>query len=226
MKRGNMDKFVETIQGHFQGRLISMGLHNIGVTSFLKKNGIFIVLNDVNAEDLHNVKRAYLKYKKKYSTPIVASRAFFEDAADVFCMETLELKEYAEVLYGENIFSRLNVSNDALRTQIEYELRSKLLSLRGAFIDLSLQKKIIDDLVYRSMYNMLLILRNLLRLKGTIINDNTLLDVFEEKFDIKLDAFRYLRDSGDLKFDKLFPMFKKYLDEVKKLVEISDKILS
>lgn len=221
-----MDKFVEIIKGHFQKRLISMGLHNIGVTSFLNKNGIFIVLDSVNAEDLHNIKRAYLRYKKKYSTPIVASRAFFENAADVFCMEILELKENAKILYGENIFSNINVSDSALRVQIEYELRSKLLSLRGAFIDLSLQKKIIDDLTYRSMYNMLLILRNLLRLKGTIINDNTLVDVFEEKFDIKLDAFKYLRDATSLKFEKLLPMFKKYLDEVKELVEISDKILT
>ncbi len=221
-----MDRFVEIIKGHFQDRLISMGLHNIGVTSFLNKNGIFIVLDNVNAEDLHNVKRAYLRYKKKYSTPIVASRSFFEDAADVFCMEMMELKENSEILYGENIFSNINVSERALRVQIEYELRSKLLSLRGAFIDLPLQKKIIDDLTYRSMYNMLLILRNLLRLKGTVVNDNTLIDVFEEKFNIKLDAFKYLSDAGDLKFEKLFPMFKKYLDEVKKLVEISDKVLS
>lgn len=221
-----MDKLVEIFKEHFGERLVSIGLHNIGVTSFLNKNGIFIVLDKVEPEDLLNIKSVYSKHKKQYSTPIVVNKNFFKDSVDVFCIEMLELKENAEILYGEDVFKDLEVKDEHLRRQLEYELRSKLLSLKGAFVDLPLDKKVIDNMTYRSMYNFLLILRNLLRLKGKLINDERLVEVFEETFNVKLSAFKALRDAEKLGFDKLLELFKQYLKEVEHLVEISDKILS
>ncbi len=221
-----MNEFIEKLKEIFGNRLISVGLHNIGVTSFLQKNGIFIILDKNEPDDLLAIKRIYMKYRKKYSTPIVATESFFREAVDVFCMEILELKENADILYGKNIFEELEVKLENLRKQIEFELRSKLLVLKGAFIDLPLDRKVIDNIAYRSMYNFLLILRNLLRLKGKLINDATLIEVFEETFSVKLEAFKTLRDSSKLPFDKLLDIFKKYLKEVETLVEISDKILS
>ncbi len=221
-----MESFVERLKDEFKERLISVGLHNIGVTSFIQKNGIFIVLDKNEPEDLILIKKIYTKYRKKYSTPLIGSESFFKDAADVFCMEILELKENAEILYGRNIFLELDVKPENLRKQIEYELRSKLVILKGAFVDLPLDRKVVDNITYRSMYNFLLILRNLLRLKGKIINDPSLIEVFEETFGVELEAFKVLRDSGKLPFEKLLEVFKKYLREVERLVEISDKILS
>ncbi len=221
-----MDRFVEILKAHFEDRLISVGLHNVGITSFLENNGIFIVLDKVDADDLLNIKRVYIKYKKKYSTPIVVNKDFFKKAADVFCMEILELKENAKIVYGQNPFESLEVKDDDLRRQIEYELRSKLIVLKGAFVDLPLDRKVIDNITYRSMYNFLLILRNLLRLKGNLVNDSTLIEEFEKTFSLKLEAFKILRDSPKMSFDKLLDIFKRYLKEVENIVEISDKILS
>ncbi len=221
-----MDRFVEILKAHFEDRLISVGLHNVGITSFLENNGIFIVLDKVDADDLLNIKRVYIKYKKKYSTPIVVNKDFFKKAADVFCMEILELKENAKIVYGQNPFESLEVKDDDLRRQIEYELRSKLIVLKGAFVDLPLDRKVVDNITYRSMYNFLLILRNLLRLKGNLVNDSTLIEEFEKTFSLKLEAFKILRDSPKMSFDKLLDIFKRYLKEVENIVEISDKILS
>ena len=220
-----MEAFVERLKDEFKERLISVGLHNIGVTSFIQKNGIFIVLDRNEPDDLMLIKKIYTKFRKKYSTPLIGSEQFFRDAADVFCMEMLELKENAEILYGKNIFSELEVKPENLRKQIEYELRSKLVVLKGAFVDLPLDRKVVDNIAYRSMYNFLLILRNLLRLKGKLVNDPSLIEVFEETFGIELEAFKVLRDSGKLPFEKLLEVFKRYLREVEELVEISDKIL-
>ncbi len=220
-----MEAFVERLKDEFKERLISVGLHNIGVTSFIQKNGIFIVLDRNEPDDLMLIKKIYTKFRKKYSTPLIGSEQFFRDAADVFCMEILELKENAEILYGKNIFSELEVKPENLRKQIEYELRSKLVVLKGAFVDLPLDRKVVDNIAYRSMYNFLLILRNLLRLKGKLVNDPSLIEVFEETFGVELEAFKVLRDSGKLPFEKLLEVFKRYLREVEELVEISDKIL-
>ncbi|WP_025209800.1 hypothetical protein [Hippea sp. KM1] len=220
-----MDEFVKMLKEAFGDRLISVGRHNIGVTSFLNKNGVFVVLDRVSADDLFKVKRIYVKFKKRFSTPLVVDREFFDRSSDVFCMEMLELKENGEVVYGEDLIKDIEVDDENLRRQIEYELRSKLLILKGAFIDLPLDRKVIDDIAYRSMYNFLLILRNLLRLKGKLINDATLIEVFEEEFGIKLDAFKTLRDTPKMPFEKLLEVFKGYLEEVDGLVKIADKIL-
>ncbi len=221
-----MGKFVEVLKEHFKEKLISVGLHNIGVTSFLDNNGIFIILDRVEPDDLLDIKKVYSRYKKQYSTPIVVNKDFFKNAADVFCIEILELKENAKILYGENMFSELEVDDNNLRKQIEYELRSKLLILKGAFVDLPLDRKVVDNIAYRSMYNFLLILRNLLRLRGKLINDETLVEEFEKEFGIKLESFKILMNSEKMSFDKLLPVFKQYLKEVENLVEISDKILA
>jgi len=219
-------EFVDALKGVFNERLISVGLHNIGVTSFLQNNGVFVVLDKVDPDDLIKVKKIYTKFKKRLSTPIVVNHNFFENASDVFCMEILELKENAKILYGENPFENLIVKDNDLRKQIEYELRSKLLILKGAFIDLPLERKVIENIAYRSMYNFLLILRNILRLKGKLINDATLVEVFEKEFNFPLDAFKTLRDTPKMPLDKLIEVFKEYLREVEGLVEISDKLLS
>ncbi len=221
-----MNSFVEKLKNRLGDRLISVGLHNLGVTSFLKKNGVFIVLDKVDPDDLMEIKRIYSPLKKQYSTPIVVNRRFFKRAADVFCMEILELKENAEILYGENPFENLEVKDEDLRRQIEYELRSKLLTLKGAFVDLPLDRKVVDSIAYRSMYNFLLILRNMLRLKGKLINDATLIEEFESFFGVSLEAFRTLRDTPKMGFDKLLNVFKEYLREIEELVEISDRLLS
>ncbi|WP_035588350.1 hypothetical protein [Hippea jasoniae] len=221
-----MNEFVEQLKNEFKERLISVGLHNVGVTSFINKNGVFIVLDRVEPEDLLAIKRIYKKFKKTYSTPLVVNERFFKDAADVFCMEMLEFKENGEILYGKNVLEDIDVNDENLRRQIEFELRSKLLNLKGAFIDLPLERRIVDNIAYRSMYNFLLILRNLLRLKGKLINDATLIEVFEETFGVSLEAFKILRDSEKLPFERLLEVFKGYLREVEQLVEISDKILS
>ncbi len=221
-----MNEFVERLKDEFKERLISVGLHNVGVTSFINKNGVFIVLDRVEPEDLLAIKRIYKKFKKTYSTPLVVNEHFFEDAADVFCMEMLEFKENGEILYGRNVLEDIDVNDENLRRQIEFELRSKLLNLKGAFIDLPLERRIVDNIAYRSMYNFLLILRNFLRLKGKLINDATLIEVFEETFGVSLEAFKILRDSEKLPFERLLEVFKGYLREVEQLVEISDKILS
>ncbi|AEA33733.1 hypothetical protein [Hippea maritima] len=220
-----MNEFIEKLKETFGDRLISVGRHNIGVTSFLNKNGVFVVLDKVSADDLFKIKSIYTKYKKQFSTPLVVDKEFFRRSADVFCMEMLELKENGEVVYGENLISNIEVEDEDLRRQIEYELRSKLLILKGAFIDLPLDRKVVDDIAYRSMYNFLLILRNLLRLRGKLINDATLIEEFEKEFNIKLDAFKALRDTPKIPFDKLLKIFKKYIEEVDGLVKIADKVL-
>ncbi len=213
------NEFVEKIKNEFGDRLISVGLHNVGVTSFIEKNGLFVILDDVETEDVFAVKRVYTKYKKVFTTPLVVDKHFFERSKDTFCMEILELKENAEILYGINPFDKIEISDDALKRQIKYELFSKSLALKGAFVDLPLERKVIDSITYRSLYNFLLIMRNMLRLKGKLINDETLIERFEEMFDVKLEAFKTLRDTPKMPFDKLLNTFKKYLKEVKTIEE-------
>ncbi|WP_022670269.1 hypothetical protein [Hippea alviniae] len=214
------DALVEKLKDEFGDRLISVGLHNVGVTSFIEKNGLFVVLDAVEPEDIFAVKRVYIKYKKNFTTPLVVDEHFFENSKDVFCMEILEMKENSEIIYGKNPFKNIEISDDDLKSQIKHELFSKFLALKGAFVDLPLERKVIDSITYRSLYNFLLIMRNMLRLKDKLINDETLIEKFEEMFDVKLEAFKTLRDSSKMPFDRLIEVFKKYLKEIETIEKV------
>ncbi len=217
--------FVRVLSEHFSQRLVSIGLHTLGVTSFLNKNGIFVVLDRVNIHDMLLVKEAYNKIKKNYTNPMVVRESFFKETSEIFCMELLELKENSHILHGINPFKGIEVSSESLRRQIIYEIHSKNMALKGAFVDLPIDKKVIEDVAYRSLYSFLLIIRNIMRLRGKLINDASLIEEFEKEFNVALKGFKALRDSPSMGFDRLFKTFKIYLNEVEEIASNIDRFI-
>jgi len=67
-------------------------------------------------------------------TPLVLSRSTLENSADVFPIDFLDLKARRLLLVGEDVLAGLDVPLVHLRHQCEYELRSRLIGLRQAFL--------------------------------------------------------------------------------------------
>jgi hypothetical protein len=68
--------------------------------------------------------------KHRHSPPMLLSNEELQRSADVFAIEFLDMKAHHKVLYGIDPLSRINVSMDRHRAQVEYELREKLIVLR------------------------------------------------------------------------------------------------
>src|SRR5438477_12124150 len=68
--------------------------------------------------------------KKKHRPPQFMSLQELKDSADVFSIEFLDMKQRHRVVYGEDVLQTLDIPMGMHRSQLEYELREKLLLLR------------------------------------------------------------------------------------------------
>lgn len=68
--------------------------------------------------------------EQKHSAPLLLSSEELQRSADVFAIEFLDMKEHHKMLFGPDPLPQLHVPMDRHRTQVEYELREKLILLR------------------------------------------------------------------------------------------------
>src|SRR5689334_15219648 len=68
--------------------------------------------------------------QKEHPAPLLLTEDEVHDSADSFPIEFHDMKERRRVLYGLDLIADLHVDHRNYRTQVEHELRSKLLRLR------------------------------------------------------------------------------------------------
>jgi predicted nucleotidyltransferase len=89
--------------------------------------------------------------RKKFPAPLIFSRAELEQSTDVFAIEMLDIRQRHRILYGEDIFTAMNVPMDRHRVQLEYELRTKLLTLRQSYLQAASDRKRVRRLMLDSV---------------------------------------------------------------------------
>ncbi|MGB9755721.1 MAG: hypothetical protein ACPLXO_02450 [Desulfurella sp.] len=212
-------EIVESLKNLFEERLQSVCLHNLGISANMSKRGLLVVANDVSLDDTKSLKLKLRKFKKQYNTPLLFSSDFLEKNKNYFCMEILELKENAKILYGDNPVSNINIEKDALRNQIKREIASKILAVRSSFLELTLERKVVEDIAYRSLYNFYIITKYILYLTDKITQN--VFEDFENHFSIDLNNTKKLFFMEKRpKFDKLLPLFEGYMKELDNFLKI------
>ncbi|HEX13136.1 MAG: hypothetical protein C0173_00130 [Desulfurella sp.] len=211
---------VESLKNLFKERLQSVCLHNLGISASISKNGILVVLDRVLVDDIKLLKQHLKKFKKLYISPLLFEVDFLEQNKDYFCMEILELKENIKVLYGKNPVQNIDIESQALRNQIKREIASKMLAVRSSFLELTLERKTVEDIAYRSLYNFYLISKYILYLLNIKQSQNVFEDV-EKHFLINLENTKKLFFMPKRPtFDKLLPLFENYLKELENFLKI------
>jgi hypothetical protein len=212
-------EIVESLKGLFKDRLVCVCLHNLGITASISKNGLLVVVDNVFLDDIKRLKQELKKFKKLFCTPLVFEANFLANNKDYFCMEILELKENAKVLFGDNPATIINIDAQALKNQIKREIASKILAIRSSFLELTLERKTVEDIAYRSLYNFYLISKYLLYLKG--VETQNVFEDIEKQFSIDLYNTKKLFFMGKRPtFDKLLPLFEGYLKELDNFLKL------
>jgi hypothetical protein len=80
--------------------------------------------------------------RQKQRAPLVLTRDELERSADVFSIELLDMKQLHRVLFGDDVLSGLAIPMHLHRVQLEYELREKLILLRGRLLAAANQKQL------------------------------------------------------------------------------------
>jgi len=192
---------------------------------------LLIVFRQLQFGDLKKSLKIVSKgIEKKITAPLFLTRRHIETSADVFPIEFMELKENHILLYGEDIWGELEIDKRNIRLQCEEQIKGKLIRLRQAYLEVGLKKKGLEALIKESLYALLPIFRNMLRLKGKTppVGKKDILIGLCAEFDLDADIFlAILKDKKDdekIGSQEIEPAFERYLGEIHKLALAVDKL--
>ena len=128
---------------------------------------LLIALRRITPEDLRLAQAPVREWHRLgHPVPVYFTTEELRDAADVFPIEFHEMQRARVVLYGTDPFETLEIHDQNLRHQTEYELRSKLIQLRRLYIPASTSAEKLCDLMADSVTSFATLLAPALMLHG------------------------------------------------------------
>ena len=128
---------------------------------------LLIALNRITPEDLRLAQAPMREWQRLgHPLPVYFTVEELSDAADVFPIEFHQMANARMVLYGKDPFEFVELSDENLRHQTEYELRSKLIQLRRLYIPASTSNEKLADLMSESLSSFAALFRAVLLLHG------------------------------------------------------------
>jgi Nucleotidyltransferase domain. len=138
-KKQELNFFIEDLVRSHNENLVSVILYGSAATGDFQENvsdyDLLVVLRHVTPKDLRDAYVAAREWLEMgHRLPVYLTVSELKDAADVFPIEYHQMKKAHIVLFGEDILGEVDISDQNLRHQIEYELRGKLLRLRKLYM--------------------------------------------------------------------------------------------
>jgi len=194
---------------------------------------ILIALNRITPQELRNAQPALREWAKLgHPVPVYFTVAELHDAADVFPIEFHQMETARKVLYGKDVLDGVAISDENLRHQVEYELRSKLIRLRRHYIPASASVDGLKVLMAESLSSFAALFRAVLLLKGieppVRKHAVTALTVehlglngvpFEKIFNIRKNNFSEKLDEVSAN-----DLFAEYMAQIERVIEAVDKL--
>jgi hypothetical protein len=104
--------------------------------------------------------------KKEFPAPLLFTRTELERSADVFAIELFDIRQSHRLLFGDDVFTNLNVPMDLHRVQVEHNLRTRLLTLRQIYARFADDDKRVRRLMLDSVSNFATLFRHTLIAMG------------------------------------------------------------
>jgi len=188
------------------------------------------VLDEIEHHHLESIRTPVRRWHKQgVATPLIVDRPFLRTAIDVFPMELYDIKDQHRLLYGEDIFAALQISERHLRYQCEHEARGKLLRLRELYVEVGSRPAQLQALILDSVKTFLIIMRAVNRLRGIHerVAYESVLETFSREFDCPLPVVSHLlriklakdKWSGDGE-----AIFRDYAEELRSFVRVIDQL--
>ena len=128
---------------------------------------LLIALNQITPEDLRLAQAPMREWQRLgHPLPVYFTVEELSDAGDVFPIEFHQMAKARIVLYGKDPFEFVRLSDEHLRHQTEYELRSKLIQLRRLYIPASVSVEKLSELMSDSLASFAALFRAVLLLHG------------------------------------------------------------
>lgn len=230
--------FIDDLRATHGKNLASVILYGpAAVGTFVPKRSdyeILIVLHQIRPEDLRNAHAAIREWQRiENTTPVYFTLSEVQNAGDVFPIEFSQMEAARKVLYGVDVFDGLKFSDQNLRHEIEYELRSNLIRLRRQYIGASVSVDGLKRLMVESLGGFAKIFRAVLMLHGvnppsdkreivtaTVRHLNIDRTPFDKIFDIRENKF-----TGKLDETTANNLFGDYMEQIENVINSVDSIV-
>ncbi|MDQ3322359.1 MAG: nucleotidyltransferase domain-containing protein [Acidobacteriota bacterium] len=231
------DAFIDDLKSTHGGNLVSVILYGSAATGdFVRRQSdynVLIALRQIAPKDLRASQAPIREWNKMgHPLPVYFTVSELQNAADVFPIEFHEMERARRVLYGADVLANLSISDDYLRHQTEYELRSKLLQLRRMFIPASVSVENLVGLMTESLSSFTALFRAVLLIHGfeppsakrevvaaTVKRLNINGEPFEKILDIRENNSHKTLDENAA--DRLFA---DYMTEIERVIETVDNL--
>jgi len=193
---------------------------------------LLIALHRIGPEDLRLAQAPMREWQRLgHPLPVYFTVEELSDAADVFPIEFYQMENARIVLFGDDPFALIKLSDANLRHQAEYELRSKLIQLRRMYIPTSTSVEKLADLMSDSLASFAAIFRAVLLLHGKPA-PVAKPDCVRATVDLlKLDRAPFERIFEFRAADKLpateaeaNAIFAGYMDQIEQVIEVIDEL--
>jgi predicted nucleotidyltransferase len=194
---------------------------------------LLIALHEIRPKDLRNAQAPMREWQKMgHQLPVYFTVSELQNAADVFPIEFHQMERARKVLYGDDVLRDLKISDEFLRHQTEYELRSKLLQLRRLYIPASASVEKLCGLMTESLTSFAALFRAVLLLhevkspvtKREIVSATAKrLNLDETPFE-KIFEIRENSASNTLDEISANRLFSDYMREIERVIHAVDEV--
>jgi predicted nucleotidyltransferase len=196
---------------------------------------LLVALHRITPEDLRLAQAPMREWQRLgHQLPVYFTVEELADAADVFPIEFHQMSKARRVLFGSDPFEFFQLSNENLRHQTEYELRSKLIQLRQLYIPASVSAEKLSSLMSDSLSSFAALFRAVLLLMGqeppvakvdcvrAIVQSLKLERAsFERIFQLRAGS---ATESADLTDREANDLFAAYLAQIERVIEAVDQL--
>lgn len=192
---------------------------------------LLIALKRITPEDLRLAQAPMREWQRLgHPLPVYFTIEELHDAADVFPIEFHQMRRARVVLHGADPFTSMEIGDENLRHQTEYELRSKLIQLRRLYIPASVSVEKLTALMSDSLTSFATLFAPVLMLNGDReppVVKREIVRATARRLGIDEAPFERifaLRESGDksLSEREAHELFASYLAEIEKVIEAVD----
>ncbi len=180
---------------------------------------------------LHSSLSTILKgMKQRMTAPLFLTKDHIRSTMDIFPIEFLEMKENHVVIYGEDIFSSLEIPLQHLRLFCEQQIQGKLIRIRQAYLEVGLDHKRMEALLKDSLNALIPVFRTLIRLKKKTppLSKHKILEELCEEFQLDSNIlkaiYRHTTQEERILRHKMDFFVGEYLKELGKLAALVDRI--
>lgn len=194
---------------------------------------LLIALHKITPKELRHAHASIREWSKMgHPVPVYFTVSELQNAADVFPIEFHQMEAARRVLYGTDVLDGVSISDQYLRHQVEYELRSKLLRLRREYIPASESVDGLKDLMAESLGSFATLFRAALLLKGVRapVTKHEVVALTVQEFGLEGIPFEKIFNIRENNFTENLEevganrLFAEYMEQIEKMIDAVDGI--